>query len=517
MHNPDSKGRIARREFLARSGLTTAGVALGSSSLASLLAACGNNPTSGTAQIGDPGTSSGRFKGVSLVVAGPAGQLDFMKKMASTWADQTGAQVRVDEIPFGEINQKVLAAMTTKVYIADVINIGSGMGGDLMGGGYALAVPGWAKDRAGWNDIFAIFRNDSLSWGGTAYALPWGGDELDYFYRRDVFEDPKNQSGFKAKFGSDLKPAQTWAEYAQIAEYFTGWDWSGTGKPGYGLVELPMRKNQGWNGFMTRAAAYAKAPDDPAFFFDPDSMKPRINNPGFVRALEEWHKVQQFGPPGMQSFGWIENAQAFVSAVAAQDIQWPSIVPMAHDPSASKVVGKVGYALTPGVSQYWDSKKGSWASASTPNRATFMGFGGWVNVVPSTSKNAAAAFDLASFFGSADVMNQAVVTAGTGMNPSRGSQLDASLWTKAGFADQDAQGFVGMIKGALSDPNAVFDLRLPGFPEYKDAVELAVSKVLSGQQSAQDALNDAANAWGDTTNRFGTDKQRKLYRQSIGL
>ena len=40
--------------------------------------------------------------------------------------------------------------------------------------------------------------------------------------------------------------------------------------------------------FLTdRAGPYVKHPDDPAFLFDIDTMKPRINNPGWVQAIQD--------------------------------------------------------------------------------------------------------------------------------------------------------------------------------------------------------------------------------------
>ena len=52
----------------------------------------------------------------------------------------------------------------------------------------------------------------------------------------------------------------------------------------YGYLDAP----KGWGGFGfyflgSRATAYAKHPDDKAWLFDADTMKPRINNPAWVR------------------------------------------------------------------------------------------------------------------------------------------------------------------------------------------------------------------------------------------
>lgn len=480
------------------------------------LTACGGAAPGGSGRpIADSGTAAGRFQGVALVIAGPAGQLDFMKGKAETWAAQTGATVRVDEIPFGDLNDKVLQSLGTGTYLADIINIGSNLGGDLMGGGSVLPVPDWAKTRVQWDNVLGVFRERSLSWAGVAYGMPWDGDILTYFYRADAFT--KYADKFAAETGGSLGPAASWDDYATIAKFFTGWDWNEDGKDDFGMVELPMRKNQGWNGFMTRAAGYAKAPNDPGFFFDPETMAPRINNPGFVKALEDWKAALEYGPPGMLNFGWIENAQTFAAGKAAQDIQWGDIGPLSHDPSMSSIEGKVGYGMAPGASTYWDPAKNDWATPGEPNRAPFLGFGGWINVVPTATKNAAAAFDLAAFLGSPEVLNEAAITGGTGVNPSLVSQLQPDVWVAAGWTKDEAQAYVGAIRSALEHPNAVFDMRLPGFPEYKDAVELAVSEALSGQADAQAALDKAAKTWQEITDRLGRDQQRKLYRASLGL
>ena len=465
-------------------------------------------------EIDDPGTEQGRFDGVEVVVAGPAGQLGYMKEKADVWAAETGATVRVDEIPFGELNDKVLAALATDTFIADVINIGSNLGGDLMGGGFMAPAPEWAQQRADWEGILPIFRSNQLSFGGVAYGMPWDGDVLMYYWRADAFEEYADE--YQAATGQALEPADSWSEYASIAKFFTETAWSAQGDA-YGLVELPMRNNQGWNGFMTRAAGYAKAPTDPGFFFDPETMNARINNPGFVRALEDWDAVIQYGPPGMLNFGWIENALSFVGGIAAQDIQWGDIGPMSKDPEASVVEGAVGYGIAPGADEYWDPAAGQWVAGSGPNKAPFLGFGGWFNLVPNTSNNLAAAFDLASFLGSPEVLGEAAVTAGTGVNPGTTATLEPSLWVNAGWPEAEAKAYTDAIRASLDHPNAVFDMRLPGFPEYKDALELAVSEALSGQASAQAALDKAAAEWEAITDRFDRDEQLRIYRESLGI
>jgi multiple sugar transport system substrate-binding protein len=280
-----------------------------------------------------------------------------------------------------------------------------------------------------------------------------------------------------------------------------------------------MRKNQGFHGFISRATCYAKMPDDPAFFFDPDTMDARINNPGFVKALEDAVAILPFSPPDMLNFGFIENAQSFVGGISAMDIQWSDIGPMSLDPSISVVKGNVGFAPNPGCTQTYDARTGEWVEFPDVNYAPYAAFGGWQNVVPTNAEAKEAAIDLAAYLASPEITKLASLTSGSGVNPARASILeDTDAWVASGFpTEEDARGYLDMIRLVQEDPNSVFQLRLPGYSQYQDALELATSKAMSGQATAQEALDEAAAEWNAITDRIGRENQRALYRASIGL
>jgi multiple sugar transport system substrate-binding protein len=83
-------------------------------------------------------------------------------------------------------------------------------------------------------------------------------------------------------------PPKTWQEVNQISKDVAGKEDPLTGLPAHGYLD-PLK---GWGGFgfyflENRAAAYAKHPNDPAWLFDPDTMKPRVNNPAWVQAIQD--------------------------------------------------------------------------------------------------------------------------------------------------------------------------------------------------------------------------------------
>jgi len=457
------------------------------------------------------------FEGAEVVVSGPAGQVECILNWTADWEEETGATVLVNPIPFSDVDSKVLTATGTGTFLADVYYLGSQTAGQLMGAGQVLEVPAEYQESLGLDDIPEIYNQFQLSWNGKMYGIPWDGDMLMLNYRSDLLADPTFQQAFKEQFGSDLAAPQSWTEYANIAEFFSGKDWDGDGATDYGLVELPMRRNHAWNGFLSRATGYAKHPDDPAFFFDPETMTPRINNPGFVKALDDWTNALQWGPPDMLAYDWAANAQSFIGGHAALNIQWGDIGPMSVDPEASVVKDKVGFDTVPGSTEVWNPATDAWETMVTPNKAPFAGFGGWIYVVPALTRNADASFDLASHLGSPEVRLKAVTTPGCGANPSSLAQLDPAVWVAAGFSAEAADAYTRAIEDSLTDPNVVFDLRIPGIQDYKDSLEIAITKALSGEASSRAALDEAAAEWERITDRLGRDQQGQYYRESLGI
>ncbi len=116
-------------------------------------------------------------------------------------------------------------------------------------------------------------------------------------------------------------------------------------------------------------------------------------------------------------------------------------------------------------------------------------------------------------------MELASLTGGSGVNPARISTInDTKPWVAAGFpSEQDAKDYLTTLMNVQQSPNAVFQLRVPGYSEYQDDLELAVSKALSKQATPQQALDEAAQAWNALTDRLGRDKMKAIYRSSIGL
>jgi multiple sugar transport system substrate-binding protein len=75
-------------------------------------------------------------------------------------------------------------------------------------------VPDWPQ---GWARSIV----DPIYFGDKLYCLPWHDGPECLIYRRDLFEDPKEQQAFRNQYGYELKPPLTWKQFSDIARFFT--------------------------------------------------------------------------------------------------------------------------------------------------------------------------------------------------------------------------------------------------------------------------------------------------------
>jgi multiple sugar transport system substrate-binding protein len=105
------------------------------------------------------------------------------------------------------------------------------------------------------------------------------------------------------------------------------------------------------------------------------------------------------------------------------------------------------------------------------------------------------------------------------LDPYRYSQLKPQYYKE--FKAADAKTYLATVKAALE--HGFPEIYIPGAAQYEDALDLAVNKAISGQEDPAKALQDAAKAWNDITDKLDRKHQTQLWRaalqqyKSIGL
>ena len=136
------------------------------------------------------------------------------------------------------------------------------------------------------------------TWDGKTYRISIDGDCHTFNYRTDVFSDAGPRRGLEGRRrrqatgacprpGSRCRRSPSSSRARQL-----------NGQDVYGYLDAP----KAWGGFGfyflgSRATAYAKHPDDTAWLFDADTMKPRVNNPAWVRAIQDVIDALPSEPP----------------------------------------------------------------------------------------------------------------------------------------------------------------------------------------------------------------------------
>jgi ABC-type glycerol-3-phosphate transport system substrate-binding protein len=162
--------------------------------------------------------------------------------------------------------------------------------------------------------------------------------------------------------------------------------------------------------------------------------------------------------------------------LAMQPLTWPVAIADMEDPQKSQVAGKIGYAATPG---------------GTPR------IGGWAATVLTDSKNKEAAYLHLAWLASNEISSREVVENGNyDMSYTKYFQDNLEKFRpdlmKRPNGAAEIEGMVaswaGIKGGRMVDPT------VPAFALLGDAMYPFMAKVVTGDLSAKDGLNQAADA-----------------------
>jgi multiple sugar transport system substrate-binding protein len=464
--------------------------------------------------------SSKPYDGKSIIVIVPTLHADLIRgpiiDEAKKFEKDTGARIRVVTPGWNETIEKTKKSLNDPNLNYDIFVVISMWTGTLLQNQNVEPVPQWVKEKINWDDVLPIYKNSVLSYNNITYGMPYDGDCINLYYRKDIFENPSIQKKFKDSTQKDLSIPKTWDEYKQIAKFFNGWDWDGDGKKEYGNALLRKKGDIAMLQFFATAAAYAKHPQDKAYFFDPKTMKPRIDSPAFVEALKDYIELVEYAPPGVVNYAGHDVRNSFVTGEVAMALDWADLGIYAAENDISILKNnQVGYAQIPGSDKVYNSQTDKWEDKY--NQVSSIS-GSWSFFVNKDSKNKKLAFDFAAFMTSKEMTTKYVSISGNAVNPSRYSHFkDYDSWTKSGFSKESAKRYLDEISKSLTNENMVYDITLPGAGLYYQALDRYVYEALKGNLSPQQALRQAAKSWDEITDEIGREAQIKYYKESLNL
>ncbi len=466
----------------------------------------------------------GEFKGVELTFMGLNNQnlhnLLF-RGFLKPWETYTGAKINWIDLAQADYNARLQQSIATGTVDFDIIEMGAPFEGDVCGKGLASEMPDWVKTQIEMDDYVGYLKAPVGTWGGKTYRISIDGDCHTFNYRTDYFADADLAAAWKSEgHEGDFAVPKTWQKVQEVTKFLKGKKVAG--QDAYGYLD-PIK---GWGGFGfyflgSRATAYAKHPDDKAWLFDIDTMKPRVNNPAWVRAIQDVIDALPSEPadqlnadPGTTGF------QQFLAGTGSMLSWWGDIGSNAKT-SDSSVVGDVtGFSILPGSDDVYNAGTGAWDKlASGPNYAPNMAYIGWgvyvmarVDADPAKQK---AAWSAAAHLGGKDLSLWCAAYP-SGFQPYRQSHFDIKEWVTAGYDEAFITSYLNSEADSYNHPNAAIEPRIPGIFQYYSAAEDELSKIWAGGSTAQEGADKIAAAWEKITDGIGRDKQIELYKASIG-
>ena len=294
---------------------------------------------------------------------------------------------------------------------------------------------------------------------GKLVQLPRVTDISNIYYRKSLYNDPKNKAAYKAKYGKDLAPPATFEDMKNQIIFFAnppnlyGTAFAGKDEGATGRFMEILRANGG-------------------DMFD-KNWKPIFNSPAGEAALQWFVDVYKAKavPAGTVNYGWDEIGQAMAAGQLAIDLDWPGFAGFYSDPTKSKIANDLGFATAPvGTSGH----RGGWSGSHSFS-------------VTSACDNKPAAASLAVFLTNDD---SELMEAEAGNMPTRTAVFaKAEDWFKANGKPQMAEMFTAW-QASLADART--PPLIPQWIQVSNVIWPQLQAAELGQISVKAALDKAA-------------------------
>lgn len=303
-----------------------------------------------------------------------------------------------------------------------------------------------------------LFANwwSELSWfGGHDYGYPFTGLTTYLCYRKDLLDDPKNLREFKNRYHRKLTPPRTWAEYNQVAEFFTRPD-----QRFYGTYIQGKRGLALWYEWLNLVYSFGGNILDSSHGWEYGDIV--VNSPQNVAATTEYLKLITYSPPDTLQFGWNEAQSALQQGHVFMGLLWSDQAPFLEDPAVSKVAGKIGYSLIP---------SNSGKPVSQLEGLTYL--------IPTESKHAREAYKFLEFAMSAKVQVAQTLKGGGSLRKSTYDDINVQQLPYTPT-------FLAAVPVAEGKPT------IPESAQMTDLMVTRVSEIVSGKSTPKAGLDRLA-------------------------
>jgi multiple sugar transport system substrate-binding protein len=305
-------------------------------------------------------------------------------------------------------------------------------------------------------DLFPVWKTMGR-YEGESYGYPMMILTMYTWYRKDLFEDLKEQKKFKEQFGYDLSPPKDWNEYKDIAKFFN--------RPEegiYGTLIQGKKHMALWQEYINFLYSFGGAildTDDPSQYGDIV-----INSPEAIEATNYYKSLMKFSPPDTLNFTWDDALALMQQGKVAMCLMWTDSTYALEDPNLSKVSGKMGYTMIP---------KGKAGRVHQ--------IGGQSYYIPATSKKTEAAYLFMEWMMRPEnqIKQQTLGGASARESTYQDSSVKELPWTSASIS-------------ALHNTHPAMLYTVPESLQFGEIIKTSISDALADRKPVKESLDWAA-------------------------
>lgn len=267
---------------------------------------------------------------------------DYLAKLGKIYEQETGVKVTIIQEPWGSFGDRFFTAMAAKSTEWDGVVGDSQWLGQGATSGYYVDMTDFMKS----NGIDKTVTPATLQYygeypanSGKYWAFPTEGDADGWAYRKDLFDDPANQTAFKAKYGRDLAVPKTYAELMDIAKFFTQKD--------KGLYGVAIYTQKDYDA-MTMGVENVMFPWGGVWQDKDNNVMGVVNSPQNIEAVQYYKDLYDCcQAPGLSNAFFQETNDAFTSGKAVMAMNYFAFLPALSNPATNKFAAGTSFFANP--------------------------------------------------------------------------------------------------------------------------------------------------------------------------
>ncbi len=378
--------------------------------------------------------------------------------------DEVGMKITVDIVPPQNMHERQVMSLMSGSYEYDLIETYPTFIGEYAEAGFIENLDKWyAKygDEIDMSDYVEASQVGFDKYKGSWYAIPYDGDVLLLYYRRDLFADAGNKADFKAQYGYELGAPETWYQVRDIAEFFDNKypDMKGMGF----LGSKHWLSVDYWVTIYRNYLTSKEIPYENGLVNDYGEIE--LNKEAFVAANEMWMELLKLAPPDILSWGYAESKEAINVGRIPMTMQWASAV--FRDPRQTDYWDDTTATIMPGFPK----------ADGSVEHVTSLAVGKAMTI-PTAAKNGEVAFLYACYLSTTTGQIYAT-NSGSGVDPNR-----HSVWNDQRVRD---------VWGPLIEPTleslaiGIGDIKVPQAAKLYEAILIPLHSTWSGDMTTEDA------------------------------